>query len=226
MCNRCYNTSYYPQGFTSIPLEFTCKKITAEKIRIQNELDDNYNNKMKEQAKERDERRRIINCVSKLQANWRMKKTGHIWGGRLKNAIIDVRIKRRMDKLHQLKKTWWYKVRDTVDKEPILECDLEEDIASKILPRKMYKRDIQRLYPWMSAKQVEKYAVKDGSKPTGIKAVGSGLKWIAKGGPIVKVKNGAKASGKYKSNAVPQNVLVIIVKIFFLLVHSSFFSSL
>ena len=192
MCKQCYNTTYYSLGFASTPLEFTCYAIDKEKTRIQNEINENYEKKAKQLAKERDERRKIIKCVSKLQAKWRMKKTGHVWGGRLKNLAIDLRIKKRMDALHKQKQSWWYKVRDTVDKAPVLECDADEEVQQRLIPRKMYRRDIERLYPWMPKKQVDACAY-DGVKPEGIFAAPGMAKWVVTGGPIKKIKNGGKA---------------------------------
>ena len=195
MCNRCYNTSWYSNGYTSVPLEFTCYKIDNEKERIQNEINMKLNEEAKKRRKEADERRRIIKLVSKLQANYRRRKTGYVWGGRLKNLHVDLLIKKRMDKLKKFKKSWYYKVADTIDKAPPLEIDDDEELKRKLIPRQIHRRELLRLYPWMSTKQLDTLCLQ-GIKPYGLKKAMNNIKWTFSKKPFVKLKNGAKASVK------------------------------
>ena len=195
MCNRCYNTSWYPNGYTSVPLEFTCYAVQKEQTRIQTEINMKLAEEAKKRRKEADDRRKIIKLVSRLQANYRRRKTGHVWGGRLKNLHVDLLIKKRMDKLKKYQKSWYYKVADTIDKAPPLEIDDDAELERKLLPRQMRRSDLLRLYPWMSTKQLNTLCLQ-GTKPHGIEKAINNVKWTFSKQPLVKVKNGMKASVK------------------------------
>ena len=101
---------------------------------MEREANEKYALVMAERRKEADERRRIIHIVSKIQAIFRRRKTGHVWGGKLKNLHVDLLIKMRMDVLSELKKTWWYKVRREAGKAPVLENDTVEELEEKHAP--------------------------------------------------------------------------------------------
>ena len=231
MCNRCYNTSWYTNGYTSTPLEFTCYAVDTEKQKIQDEINTKLQLELKKKREEADNRRKIIQLVSKLQANYRRKKTGHVWGGRLKNLHVELLIKKSklcehppavltqttnprhpkltfcchcffsyfpfcflgMDKLQQFKKSWYYKVSDAVDKAPVLESDSLVELQRKIIPRQITRSKLQRLYPWMSTKQLNAVCLK-GTKPTGVKKAVQNIQWTFSKKPIQKLKNGVKAS--------------------------------
>ena len=34
MCKQCFNQSWYPQGYSSVPLEFRCKRVEDERLRL------------------------------------------------------------------------------------------------------------------------------------------------------------------------------------------------
>ena len=195
MCNRCFNTIWAPQGYVSTPLEFTCHAIEREKSRMEREANEKYALVMAERRKEADERRRIIHIVSKIQAIFRRRKTGHVWGGKLKNLHVDLLIKMRMDVLSELKKTWWYKVRREAGKAPVLENDTVEELEEKLLPARLLPRDLRRLYPWMARDDVEKYGLR-ADRPKGVRKAIKNIKWTCSKKPIEKLKNGGKASVK------------------------------
>ena len=153
MCLQCYNTSWYSQGYASTPLAFRIDAVEAEKARIAAEEQAKLDAEAKKRREERDERRRIIALVTKLQANFRRKKTGKMWLPKLFEHHKELATKARYDKINAQKETWWYKVKDAAESAPVLESDTYEERKRKLVPRK-YDEDKLRLdYPWMSDSQ-------------------------------------------------------------------------
>ena len=97
----------------------------------------------------------MIALVTKLQANYRRRKTGHVWGARLLNHHADMVAKARFDKIEAQKDKWWYKVQDAADSAPVLESDTYAERKRKLVPRKLKEAQLRRKYPWMPESQSE-----------------------------------------------------------------------
>jgi hypothetical protein len=155
MCLRCYNTSWYSQGYGSAALDFRVHAVEKEKQRIAAEKQSKADAEAKQRRVERDERRRVVALVTRLQANYRRRKTGHLWGARLMNHHADIVAKARFDKIEAQKEKWWYKVQDATDAAPVLESDTFAERKRKLVPRRLKEVQLRRMYPWMPESQSE-----------------------------------------------------------------------